>query len=145
MIVGFVPSVTVTVILQVDVLPDASLAVNTIVVMPRLNTVADGTEPIPVPLVAPVRTQLNGTVLGAVVQLSVAVAVKAVALGAVQFIVPAAIAIVILAGQEITGGVLSITVIIAVQVLVFAGLAPSVTVNVTACGDVATFEQVKAV
>ena len=97
-ITGNWPSLTVTVNVQVDVLPEASVAVDVTVVVPRLKTL-------------PEAGVLTTVVPG---QLSVAVTVN----GTVAVQDPIGVDTVMFAGQVITGAWVSFTVTVNVQVAI---------------------------
>ena len=109
LITGAVESITVTVKLQMAVLPDGSVATRVTVVVPRLNVLPD-----------------VGVLTTVTLQLSVAVTLKLTI--APQLLL--AEATLMLAGQVIVGGVVSLTVTVCVQVdtLPDASVAVHVTV-----------------
>ena len=109
LITGAVESITVTVKLHVAVLPDGSVATLVTVVVPRLNVLPDA-----------------GVLTTVALQLSVAVTLKLTT--APQLLL--ADATLILAGQVIVGGVVSLTVTVWVQVAVLPDASVAVHVTV---------------
>ena len=119
--VGAVTSTTVTIEVQVDALPAASLEVNVTKVVPKLNACVVGTLPVPFPEVAP----LNWYVVtsAAAPQLSDVAAPYALLKLPTQ---PLSAESVMLFGQAIDGWSSSCTVTLAEQVFTFPATSVAV-------------------